>query len=277
MSHNDSPLSNEEHLKAENDFIKMKLMLEHGAKFSEGNSSLPPEMENEFLNHIMAFEEQSKNPKYIKVYDRIGRPAHFKPVAEITEGDMQSEWEKLLEHLYRYHISLDVCSPNITVRELYRFTTEELFEYEMDDMNVPGMMSNFIYDEFHPDPIYDNGRMAVDDCIKLILCKRPLEWTLGFCEENLKLNNNFPLTIDELKEHVNRFKDFFDELEWTDVTCTSCTVQNAESMAMGTYNAEALVNSEEMTMSGNWIIYMKWNDEIGYWYITSVSIEGLEF
>ena len=44
-------LSEKEKLKAENDFLKMKMMLEKGAQFGAGPNSmeLPPELENEFL------------------------------------------------------------------------------------------------------------------------------------------------------------------------------------------------------------------------------------
>ncbi|MGN6439499.1 MAG: hypothetical protein ACTHMM_23440 [Agriterribacter sp.] len=278
MADNYSHLSEEERLKAENDFLKMKLMLENGARFSENsNQSLPPQMENEFLNRIIAFEEQSKNPKYIKVFDKIGRPAFFKPVAEIPESELDARWEELQEHLCRYHITLDVCSPNITVRELYRFTIEELFDYEMDDMHIPGMTTNFIYDEFHPDPVYDNGRMATNECIKQILCKDGMEWTHYFCKENLRLNDHHPLSIDAFKQHVNDFKARYTELEWTDVTCTSCTVQGSDSMATGSYNAEASSKTGALLLSGNWVVNMKRNGETGYWYITGVNVDGIEF
>ena len=50
----------EEQLKAENDFLKMKLMLEKGAEFHTSGDSmeLPPEAENMFLKNIMEFERQ---------------------------------------------------------------------------------------------------------------------------------------------------------------------------------------------------------------------------
>ena len=50
MENNDS-LNELEKLKAENDFLKMKMMLEHGADFymsGEDNKELDPEIENQF-------------------------------------------------------------------------------------------------------------------------------------------------------------------------------------------------------------------------------------
>lgn len=280
MSDNFSHLNEEERLKAENDFLKMKLMLEHGAKFSESEPSqppLPPQMENDFLNYVMAFEEQSKHPKYIKVFDRIERPGFFKPVAEIPDAQIVAEWEKLQDYLYRYHITLDVCSPNISIKELYRFTTEELFDHEMNDINVPGMITNFIYDEFHPDPVYDNGRMAKEDCVKQILNKYPLDWTAFYYEENLRLNNHYPLTIEQFKQLVERYKSCYLQLEVTAIDCTSCTVQGANSEATGTYSINASTNVETITISGNWNVMMKSDDHPGYWYISGVNIGGINF
>src|ERR1035437_843918 len=107
--------------------------------------------ENEFLNYIMAYEKQAVERKMIKIFDKIERPNHFKPVNEIPEDEIENAWNNLDEYLRKYSIELSVCSPNISDRELYRFTTEELFNHEMDDMNLPGMMSCFTYDEFYPD------------------------------------------------------------------------------------------------------------------------------
>ena len=172
----------------------MKLMLENGAEFekTEDGVHLSPQVENEFLNYINAFEKQSQNQNYIKVFDKIERPVHFKPASQIPDNEIKVAWETLQEYLQRYHISLDVCSPNVTVRELYRFTTEELFEHEMSDVNVPGMMHGFIYDEFYPDRLYDNTRCAVDDCIAYFLKKAPVEYMPCFRKQNLRLMITFP-------------------------------------------------------------------------------------
>ena len=58
MNENFESSDEEEKLKAENDFLKMKIMLERGATFGGDNSELPAEIENAFLNNVMAFEKQ---------------------------------------------------------------------------------------------------------------------------------------------------------------------------------------------------------------------------
>ena len=84
-----SNLNTEDQLKAENEFLKMKLMLENGARFGKcGEDELPAEVENEFLNNIIEFEKQWENPARIKVFDKIGRPGHFMPVDKIPDEEI---------------------------------------------------------------------------------------------------------------------------------------------------------------------------------------------
>ncbi|HEY6503672.1 MAG TPA: hypothetical protein VIZ28_06860 [Chitinophagaceae bacterium] len=278
MSEDFSHLSDEERLKGENDFLKMKLMLEHGAQFgSNENNELPTELENEFLNKVAAFEKQFEAHKTVKVFDKIGRPEHFKPVNDIPDNEINKAWDELRDHLNKYDIDLDVCSSNITVRELYRFTTEELFDHETDDMDLPGWTTNFIYDEFHPDPIYDNTKTATDHCIKYILQKEPLEWIHNFREENLRLNGLFPLLINEFRDIVNRFKMAYDDLEITELSVINCTVKNKSSAVTGTYSVTASIDTNNHMLSGGWKVALEQIEEAGYWHITEVEIEGISF
>jgi hypothetical protein len=157
----------------ENKFLKMKLMLEHDAEFGnvKPDTELPPTVENEFLNYVMAFEKQAAERKTIKFFERIERPKHFKAANEIPDDEIDNAWNALDAYLNKYNIDLAVCSPIISKRELYRFTTEELFDYEMNDIFIPGGMTFFTYDEFYPDNIYDNTKIALEDCIQCILKK----------------------------------------------------------------------------------------------------------
>lgn len=271
-------LNEEERLKAENEFLKMKLMLEKGAQFGmSSDQELPAGIENEFLKNMIEYEKQFDEHKTIKVFDKIGRPAHFKPVAEIPDDQIDNAWNELSEYLSQFSIDLSVCSPNISNRELYRFTTEELLDYEMDDMNIPGMMHGFIYDEFHPDPVYDNTRAATDDCINYILQKEPMEWTHHFRKDGLRLNQHFPLTIDQFKSIVNQFKLAYDNLEITEITMPLCVVTEKDSWVTGSYLVTATVSEEILMLMGQWKVIFELDEELGYWYITKVNIDGIAF
>src|SRR5688572_12559259 len=209
MSRKDPLFSDPEQLKAENEYLKLKLMLENGARF-EGSPStegeLPPELENQFLKNMIEFEKRWEEHKTIRVFDKIGKPSHFRKVMEIPDNEINQAWDELIYYLQQYNISLDVCSPNISKRELYRFATEELFELETDDINMPGWITGFIDDEFYPDQVYENTRNATEYCILRFLDKQPFESMHLFRHENIRLNDHYPLTPEELKKLVNSFK-----------------------------------------------------------------------
>ena len=190
----------EENLKNENEFLKMKMMLESGAKFgSMSEEGLPPEIENQFLKNIMAFEKQAQEMKMIKIFDKIERPNHFKSVSEISDDDIDNAWEALDEYLNKYGIELSFLSPKVTTRELYRFTIEELFDHEMDDIDLPGTVSCFTYDEFHPDHEYENKRTSVEDVIQHIFENEPYQWMHHFRRETSASMNIFRLLKKNLK------------------------------------------------------------------------------
>lgn len=271
-------LNDSEKLKAENEFLKMKLMLEHGAHFGgDGETKLPTELENEFLKNVMTFERQYEERKTIKLFDKIGQPRQFKPVNEIPDSDIDKSWKELGDYLSEHGVNLDFCSPNISTRELYRFTIEELFEHEMDDMNLPGWSTNFIYDEFHPDPVYDNTRAAKEDCINYILEKRPMEWTHHFRNNGLRLNQHTALTIEQLKNLVNQFKLAYDNLEINEITDNKCMVNNNDSWVTGTYSVTAVADKDSFKLSGNWEVIFELDADLGYWYIKEVDIDGINF
>lgn len=276
MKEDFSHLNEKDQLRAENDFMKMKLMLEKGASFGEGdNKGLSPEIENRFLKNVIEFEKQFDEHKMIKVFDKIGKPSQFKPVVEIADDKMDEAWTELKNYMKQYGISLDVCSPNISNKELYRFSLEELFDCEMDDVNIPGMMHCFIYDEFHPDPVYDNTSTAVESCIQHILDKRPMEWTYCFRKDNLKLNEHFPLNIHELMARVNRFKEAYEDLEMKEIEVGKCVVNIRDSHVDGTYKLTATTGAEVLQLAGNWKVFFELDEKMGYWNIIEVQIENI--
>jgi hypothetical protein len=275
----ESELEKREQLKAENNFLKMKLMLEKGAQFGVDDQvgELHPELENKFLKNIIEFEKQFEQQKTIKVFDKIGRPTHFLPVDKIPDNKIEQAWKSLLAYLNKYRIGLGVCSPNIPVRELYRFTTQELFNHQMEDVDVPEIMHGFIYDEFYPDIVYDNERVATDDCIHYILRKEPIEWTHHFKSDNLRLNEHYPIGIEELKVIINRFKAAYDDIELKEIKDIHCSVSEKDSRVNGKYLLTVSTGVESYQLSGDWKVEFELDDELGYWYITEIQIENIRF
>lgn len=281
MKKNIPGLDAQEQLKAENDFMKMKLMLENGAEFSNDNVNdpVPAEIENQFLKNIIEFESQFARHKTIKVFDRIGKPFHFREPAAISDGEIEEAWLELSAYLQEHGIMLDVCSPNVGARELYRFTIEELFEYEMEDIRVPGMMHGFIYDEFHPDVIYDNTEKAVNYCIRMIFSKTLVDpkYLPFFKSSNLRLNEHYPLTTGKFTEMINRFKSVHDELEVLELIESGCTKTETAMVVSGRYMLHAETGSEKFPLAGSWQVDFELEAASGEWMIHRVQIENIKF
>jgi hypothetical protein len=271
-----SHLNEEEKLKVENEFLKMKLMLEQGAVFGGSESkdvTLPPEIENQFLNNVMAFEKQFEEHKTIKVFDKIGRPQHFKPVAKISDGEIAEAWTKLSDHLNDHGIDLDVCSPNISVRELYRFATEELFEQEMDDIGMPGWTTNFIYDEFHPDPVYDNSRLVQQDLFHDIFRKEELFCEIQYAKDGFVFNNNHYNDYKIYKRKINLFKTMFDKIDLIESNVANCYVEGSECLVTGNYKAIASLGGDETVIEGDFKVKLVVST-LGYWDMKEIQING---
>jgi len=279
MPEENMPLDEQEKLRTENEFMKMKLMLERGATFANGSNEheIPVEIEHLFLNNIINFEKQFDEGKRITVFEKIGKPLHFKPLSEIPISEVDKAWQELSDYLDAHGIGLDVCSPNVNNAELYRFAIEELFPHEMDDINIAGMMTCFIYDEFHPDHAYDTTRLAVDDCIRAILCKEPLQWTHYFREEGIDLNQEKKLKVDDLRSIINRFKSVYDSIDLNGVDKIECTVKEKHATVSGQLAVTLIYGNQKEELSGNWRVEFESESEFSSWRIIAVQIPGINF
>ncbi len=142
-------------LHRENEEKKRKLEEEFGAAHwgNPENNEILPEIEGQFLDHIMAFEQAWKDAKQITLYEFMGSP-YFRKPKELSESEISDELNRLYKLMEQNQVGLDtICE--VPDAELYRFITEELFQQEIDDMHIPDMMTNFIYEEFHPNHEYD--------------------------------------------------------------------------------------------------------------------------
>jgi len=163
----DPQLTREEDLRAENNLLKLKLTLEYGMQM-ENSSKLSPDVENQWLKSVYAFEQQYKDAKRIKVYDYIGRPA-FRTWNSLAPDEVSKELKRIQVIMAEKEVELG-CICEYDDATIYRFITEELFEHEMDDMRIPGMTCHFTYEEFHPNHDHDL-RQQTNDFVKTIFTR----------------------------------------------------------------------------------------------------------
>ena len=273
MEGNLQPSRNENELRDENQFLKMKMMLEHGAEFGS-SKDLPPSIENDFLRSVMEFEKQWETGERVKVFDKLGRPTQFKPVNQIADDDLDNEWACLYEFMHGKGIELTVCSPNVNARELYRFTIEELFEYETDNINMPGMMTCFIYDEFHPDTEYENGQKAMEYAIEYIFGKSAF-YDHHFAEK-ISFNQHKMLSKEEFKFVVQNFKADYDEIVPMHIRATGCKINGSQCVVHGWYEGAFMRNEKSKLKKGHWTVAFQLDQEGGYWDISDVQIRGIQ-
>jgi hypothetical protein len=238
---------------------------------------LPPEVENEFLNCVLDYEMKFKDSKLIRIRERLGDVSHLKPVENVPDEEIEFAWRELDELLAENGISLSACSPRITSRELYRFTTQELFELEMDDINIPGMINCFIYDEFYPDPIYECENTAINTCLRTIFSTEPMEFSFGFAENDIELNGTTSDTSEVLFTRINRFKDLFEEIEVEEILCNSCIPLETTANVSGSYVLQASIDNEKFRIAGTWEISLLKHDKVEYWFANKLVIRGIDF
>ncbi len=137
-----------ENLRLENEILRIRVKTELGGDY-ESDENLPPELENEFLKNILAFEHRYAKIKMVKIADLLGNPTVVK-AAKMDDEAIVKAYHDLEELLAQKNIVVEFTRPR-DERFKYRFITEELFQHETDDMEVPGMTKYFNYEEFHPD------------------------------------------------------------------------------------------------------------------------------
>jgi hypothetical protein len=201
----DDPLEN---MKIENEFLKLKLKAQYGdAFFMQSEEALPPEVENQFLKNMIAFEENQQNAEYTTVYEVIGKPA-YKSINELKPEEIEGALQQVTDAMEQHGINLDICDGSYPDEVIYKFITEELFGHEIEKEPAFGNGWNFIYEEFHP-----NDKVEIEKNTHEFL----QHWfTRDFNEYSTELAFNF-ITADsrQLKKDavLGKMKLFFDAFE----------------------------------------------------------------
>ena len=267
----------QENFHIENEILKLKMQAESGAFFG-GSNGLPPEIENEFLLQVQQFEDAWKDVKYVKVHDLLGKPGFIK-AGDLSDSEVKAGVEKLFDLLKQYNINLEVQG-EYEPRIIYRFITEELFEHETDDVQMPGMSKNFIYEEFHP-----NHRIDIEEKARFFL----RHWfEQNFDEHSWELNDPFILSDGNIisKEIVlKKLNDVFESF----TSFSNCLITEIETgfewdeeekrgigHAEGAVKYDAVMeNGETIQFEGPFKLYMSCEDY--YWGIFYFVFPGFHW
>ena len=282
MNNNNDDISNqplsddpEENLRMENELLRLKLQAELGGQ-SHSSGNLPPEIENEFLKNIFAFEQSYANAKRVKIYDLVGKP-EFKKAEDLDDDSIEEALSVVTGLLSAKNIEV-YFGEGYDTRTKYHFITEELFEHEADDFMVPGMTMNFDYEEFHPNHKKDIENRALEFLT---------EWfKQGFGENSWELANDFILPdrrilskadiIAQLKNIFNNYRTFTNE----DYIINEIKFELMDYTGLG--HAEGVVkydavleNGETVVLKGPFKLYLSY--ENGWWSIFHIVFPGFKY
>jgi hypothetical protein len=265
--------------KIDNELKKKELEEKYGAHFSESNE-LPPEMENQWLNSIDEFEKQFDKAKTITVWEYMDKPS-FKTKDELKPHEISKELERLFELMAESNIALSTLCEVDDV-ELYRFITEELFQHEMDDIQIPGMMSCFTYEEFHP-----NAKLDIEQAVEYLF-----EMTLGKMKnvsgtgydllyigtDNFKDSDGNSIEKQRVIDSINNFLNSFDSFEVVTYDEKTFEINREETDAKVTFTIHFRGlyknNSETYDFRGDGCFKLK-PGEYGGWEMYHIDLPGL--
>lgn len=260
---------------------KKELEEKYGSSFSQTDSNIPPELENAWLDHIEQFEQQFEKRETITVWDYLGKPA-YKKKSKMEPEDISEELDRLINYMNNSNIVLDTLC-QVDDSELYRFITEELFLYEMDNIRIKGMNTCFIYEEFHPNAEYDI-RQAFDYFFRMTMAKAPNYGGEGYDllyidKNNFKNAKGEILDKNELIKTINTFLDSFDYFEITSNAIKDITINEDKTDAKLTleidYKGRFNNSPEFIPYKGNGYFQLK-PCEYGGWNIYLIDMPGLK-
>lgn len=167
---------------------------------------LAPEVLKAWQNYITEFERQFQDNKTIKVYQRLGNPP-FVHGELLDAPSLHKELQRLIRLMEDCNLSISTLCP-VEDLTLYRFITEELFDYEMEDVHIPGMKTQFCYEAFHPNHEYDLIHYTEDGILHL-LSNEEEYWMLAFNDQVFYSSDGDLLTPGAFIQKVHWFKDCF--------------------------------------------------------------------
>jgi hypothetical protein len=263
---NDEPAPN---LRLENEILKLKMQAERGALFGGNMEDLPPEAEAEFLKNVQLFEDSFDKAKQISIYECIGKPA-FKKADELTgEEETEKELRRIMEILHSKNIILEVLG-KYELSVIYKFITDELFHEQIKEVNHPGYLHSFVYEEFYPNHNVDIGRAAqefLDHWFKKGFDEHSTEFAGQLVTAEGKMFSRDEV-ITKLRNCLNSYQNFSNikfmgcdtSFEWDEKEGKG--MGHAEGMFR--YDAE-IENGETIHIEGPFKLYMI--NENGLWRI----------
>jgi len=269
---NDNP---EENIRMENEFLQLKLKAELGAEtFITGN--IPPEVENEFLKNVLAFENSFSNTPMKKIYELLGKPKHKQEI-ELDDHAIELALEALFTLMKKKQITLEFLG-DYSSRTKYKFITEEFFNEEVSENIMPGMVWDFNYEEYHPNHNAEIEQKTISFITAWIDQKINKDY-FGLAETFIMPNGQI-FGKDEIANKIKNIYKSFPEFKDCSYTIEKVDYELQNNIGMG--YAEGIVkysamsrSQEKITIEGQFKLYFTL--EFNSWSIFYFIFPGFEF
>lgn len=267
----------EEKLRLENELLKLKMQAELGAEFGTvpGMETLPPELEREFLEQIIAFHQRRGENPPVLLREYFGNPV-FRPATELSAQELEDEWQRLGKLYEDKGLGVDFLTEYpLSLR--YDFMAGELMDKEVAPL--PGW--RFIYEEFHPNHDYD-------------LRRRTEEFMNGFFKGELNgffmsrqviTDDDRQIPLDEAQQLLERFHSLFADIKDWHYEVQNTSAQSDEEVAEGVPRpgfTEGAVqytairrDGTEQVITGPFKLYMEC--VYNWWQVTHFYVHGFSW
>ena len=271
-SKNENRGSLDEQIRIENEIIKMKLMLEHGAQFSsgQGDETMEPALEHAFLKHVLAMEEAHKKGECISVFEKIGCPTDIPTLENLTMEELPKALQQMKERLAAHGIEVRPVEDDIAPEEFYRFLTRELLDVKIFDK--PGVHC-FFWDSYPKTEGCRLERMAREECFQALITGRA---PLGdFSKENpLRLNGFEHHDRTSMQHRLMRFRGPYLDVLGLNTRIDRTILERDTCTVYGSHETALCMKDQCDIVKGEWFVSFQRNTS-GGWDIREIDIDGL--
>jgi hypothetical protein len=262
-------IPNDDELRASNAVLKLKLELEHGMQSYQSNG-LNPLLENQWLNYIYQHEQMHRQCGRVSVYDYVGRPA-FRTIENLKREEVTAELERLLNIMRQHGVQLD-CICRYDDNDIYRFLTTELFNEEMDNIHMPGLVNHFTYEDFHMNHQHEIERTGVELIRSIYQHEWRAEYDSVWLADTVKCNG-IECDFERIDSIISDFQQRNTAVQIKELSITKISVD--EENSNGHLAATLVYALQDEVRMGVCSIAYKREEESGYWNITAIEMPDL--
>ncbi len=269
----------EEHLKIENEFLKLKLKAQYGENFQmfHGDDPLPVEIENQILKKLINIESEIQDGEQITIREKIA-VGGFKPASELTEEEMKIINAEINEKLKQNGIDMFFMYGDNKTADIYSFLTGDLLDLNVEKFPLPDKTACFVYEDFRP-----NHKVLLLENTQTLASL----WQLQAHKElNEVFNENitiYPELTATKAELLSKAANFFDSFRQLQIVALNIVEDDHDFSTLKEYDkilvtgkiilTATLENHEQITIEEN--IQVQYSFEANHWEIAAINLPGL--